>query len=138
MYFCNMIIKKQICLLLALFLLLSQNGAAFNVHFCNSKIASIAFQSDASSANTAIKCCGEIEKNKNCCSNKIIKSAKKAETVFLKSYHFLPELSLLYCNNIPVCYNSEIVIQKVFTSKYFCSANAPPIFTLNCQFLFYA
>jgi len=36
-----MYFKKQICLFLAFFLLVSNSGLAFNVHFCKGKIASV-------------------------------------------------------------------------------------------------
>ena len=132
-----MIIKKQICLLLAFFVLLSQTIAAFNVHFCNARIAAISIQSNTDNIDIEEKCCGDTKKNAGCCNNKVIKSLKKSETVFLKSFYFPSEIVSLFDVFKPIWHLSKITFKKINASKYFYSSNAPPLFTQNCQFVFY-
>ena len=132
-----MIIKKQICLLLAFFVLLSQTTAAFNVHFCNTRITAISMRSNTDNIDIEEKCCAATKKNAGCCHNNQIKSLKKSETVFLKSFYFPSEIVSLFDVFKPIWHSSEIASKKVNASKYFYSSNAPPLFTLNCQFVFY-
>ena len=133
-----MLFKKQICSFLAFFLLLSQLGLAFNVHFYDNKVASVSINASFNTYETEKKCCGEVEKDSKCCHNKIIKLVEKPETVFLKSLGFSPEYLVSSILWKPIETNYEISYVSKKSHSYFCDANAPPIYKLNCQLVFYA
>lgn len=133
-----MICKKPICIIVAFFLLLTQTGFSFNVHFCDSKIASIALHSTTSTFENEKNCCGDVEKESKCCHNKIIKSIEKSETVFLKSIIFTPEFAVLSTCYLPAVLKQINVCRTTQISSYYCDSNAPPLFKVNCQLVFYA
>ncbi len=137
-YICTMHFKKQICLFIAFVLLVSNTGVAINVHYCADEIASISIFSNSNANEIEKNCCGIVEEFSNCCENKIIKSEKKSDQIFEKHYSFeilsfvLPSVLSLFEQQIATSF------QKLQAPKYTCNANAPPIFELNCQRIFYA
>lgn len=137
--------KKQICLLIAFFLLVSNSGLAFNVHYCEGKIASIS--SVFSNEEICVKqvevieksCCAKPQQtHKKCCSDKEVNLKSKAEKITIKSISFdldsifyLPEVNTSFASYIsPVHYPQNLV--------FYCDANAPPLYQLYCQLTFYA
>ena len=133
-----MILKKQICIIIVFFVLLSQTGLAFNIHFCDSKIASISLKSLEVKQSFDKNCCGETHKNLKCCHNKVIKSQEKSETIFLKSFHFSPEFNAVLYQLKLVVIPFKIISKNLILTTYYCYSNAPPLFKRNCQFIFYA
>lgn len=71
-----MIFKKQISIFIAFFVLVSNSGLAFNVHFCEGKIASVtSVFSDTEVCKIPVKeekiCCAKAEPtHEKCCSDK--------------------------------------------------------------------
>ena len=63
--------RKHICILLAVLLLVSNVGFAFNVHYCGDEIASVSLKSVFSSNNTEENCCGIVEEQSHCCKDKV-------------------------------------------------------------------
>jgi hypothetical protein len=130
--------RKHICILLALILLVSNIGFAFNVHYCGDQISSISFKTSVSSNEIEKNCCGEIEKKSNCCDNKVLHFQKKSETSLS---HFFFQMSNLEISKndwkpnfiLPI---TNFKINSIPT--YFCDANAPPCFKLYSQYIFYA
>jgi hypothetical protein len=130
--------RKHICITLALVLLVSNIGFAFNVHYCGDEMASISFKTSLSSNEIEKNCCGEIEKKSNCCHNKVLHFQKKSETSLSQLCFQTADFHL--SNNVwkP---NTSIVISNFKTNTiptYFCDANAPPCFKLYSQYIFYA
>lgn len=144
--------KKQISILIAFLILVSNSGLAFNVHFCEGKIASVTsvFSKeevcDTSESELAKHmpveipdtCCAKQDTSHDkCCSDKEVKFKDDVEKLILKisidanfiavfnDYTFtdFKQLSLKK-------YNDKIV--------YNCDANAPPLYQLYCQYTFYA
>ena len=130
--------RKHICILLALILLVSNIGFAFNVHYCGDQISSISFKTSVSSNEIEKNCCGEIEKKSNCCDNKVLHFQKKSESSLS---HFFFQMSNLEISKndwkpnfiLPI---TNFKINSIPT--YFCDANAPPCFKLYSQYIFYA
>ncbi len=130
--------RKYIFILLALILLVSNIGFAFNVHYCGDQISSISFKTSVSSNEIEKNCCGEIEKKSNCCDNKVLHFQKKSETSLS---HFFFQMSNLEISKndwkpnfiLPI---TNFKINSIPT--YFCDANAPPCFKLYSQYIFYA
>lgn len=130
--------KKHICMILAFFLLVSNIGFAFNVHYCGDEISSISFKTELHSNDIEKNCCGEIEKKSKCCDNKVIHFQKKLETSLFKLFSPTTdfELSNNRWNPITIVLTSNFKLN--FPPTYFCDANAPPFFKLYSQYIFYA
>lgn len=137
-YLCTMIFKKQICVVITFFLLLSQTGLAFNIHFCDSKIASVGLYSKATAYQSEKNCCGEVEKESKCCHNSIVKSIEKPETIFVKTLTFAQNYFPTTAQWSPILLKPLVKGVVKNNATYYCDSNAPPIFKLNCQLVFYA
>lgn len=139
-------IKNVTSLFLALMLLISNFGLAFNVHYCGDEIAS--FSSVFETVQLQLKqestkdncCCIQIENKKDsCCKDKVVDLKKESKEVTTKtfSYHiqapFIPavqkELIFAKAENNAATSNE---------TAYYCSPNAPPLFKLYQQYIFYA
>ena len=130
--------KKHINALLALFLLVSNMGFSFNVHYCEDEIASITLNTATKSHEIEKDCCGVMEKKSKCCKNKIIKTNEKSVQQIVKSIS-LDRVFNLTLNewksvNFPIAFNLQ---QNNFIS-YYCDANAPPLYLLYSQYTFYS
>jgi hypothetical protein len=133
-----MVYKKQISILVAFFLLLSNTGMALNVHFCADVIASISFHSAGDEQQIEANCCGSAEKESHCCDNKIIKSDKNSDQILLKSFVFEVSEFLLNASIKAIFQETAINFKKAVATNFCCNANAPPIYKRNCQLVFYA
>lgn len=130
--------KKQLCIILTFFLLVSTLGLVYNVHYCEDKVASVTLQYAAETTSAEQGCCGEVEKESKCCKNKIIKSDVKSDQLLVKSLsidsEYIPILfnwnSLVFVS-IPFCEPTE-------TIAYYCDTHAPPLYLLYSQYTFYA
>lgn len=133
-----MILKKKISILLAILLLVSNTGVAFNIHFCADVVASVNLDFNLNSDDIEEDCCGVTEEQSHCCDNKIIKSDKKSDQILLKSISF--ESSAFVLNSKSAEFHQEIflVSKNLITPNFCCNANAPPIYERNCQLVFYA
>ena len=135
-YFCSMKLNKHISILLAMLILVSNVGLAFNVHYCGDKIASVSFASHKFDAEK--KCCGKAEKKSSCCKDKKIKLEKKTDHSVIKYFSF--QLEAPFASHD---WNSfEGLSIANFKSnqalKFYCDSNAPPLYKLYSQYLFYA
>ena len=132
-----MSLKKITVLFLAFLLLVSNVGFAFDVHYCGGKIASI-------SLNTTVKaepeksCCAKTEKKSSCCKDKVVHVEKKSDDATVKVFFFqiafpavIQELKPIAFLAIPNFKSSQII-------AYCSDANAPPLFKLYQQYIFYA
>ncbi len=139
-YLCMMQFKKHISLFIALILLVSNSGLAFNVHFCEGKIASISsIFSKEEVCKMLIKkekaCCVKLESShKKCCSDKKVNLKNKTEKSIIKTISF--DLDSFY-----FCLQRELKINNFTQPSYNYSnvgysfnANAPPLYKLYCQF----
>lgn len=138
--------KKSTSLVLVFFLLVSNMEMAFNVHFCSGTISSISvnYKTDESctipeEATPIKKCCAEKAKeNKKCCSDKKIEQKKKSEQVVVKTFSFNAELPFVINDWTPIFFESLQIAKKQNRIGYCCDANAPPLFKLHSQYIFYA
>lgn len=138
--------RKHISLFLAFFLLVSNVGFAVNVHYCGGKIASLkpSFWKTFESQNAVEEsCCIQeastiLEENGSCCKDKVLSFQEKFDNVSVNSIFFQPDFNFLLekwkpiiCAEIQNCESNKI------TSYYF-DTNAPPLFKLYHQYIFYA
>jgi hypothetical protein len=139
-----MIFKKHLSILIAFLVLVSNSGLAFNVHFCEGKIANITsvFMPKESCVKNEVvenSCCFKpVENHEDCCLDKEVNIKNKSEKVIIKS------ISLDFDT---VCFTHEyktpsfVVFNPISTNSTVgksISINAPPLFLLYNQYLFYA
>ncbi|MFM9826000.1 HYC_CC_PP family protein [Flavobacterium sp.] len=133
-----MIIKKQLSVFLSIFILVSNLGLAFNVHYCNDAIASISLRSQFQYSSAEKNCCGSFKKKSSCCQDKVFHFQKKSENVSFDSLTFSPYFTFTVDNWNPFVFNENLIFKSEKTRPYYCDANAPPLFKLYHQFIFYA
>ena len=145
--------KKRIILFLAFSLLVSNSGLAFNVHYCGEKIAAISsvftskevcgddeiLLSNELTRKSESPCCSKKEINhKKCCSNKEVNLKDKYDKLSSKLFSADLDLHYFYIPWMPIVFSLEAAIQKSQNVGYYCNANAPPLYKIFCQLVFYA
>ena len=139
-------IKKCTSLFLAILLLVSNIGLAFNVHFCEGKIASISSVyniekiSDAPKKNVVDEeCCAENEKDhRQCCKDKVVDLEDKSPDTIIKTFSFQIDIPFLVEDWKPILFKQIVSLKRAEKIVYYCDANAPPLFKLYNQYIFYA
>lgn len=138
--------KKHISFFLAFFLLLSNVGVAIDVHYCCGEIASvkpviwetIEYQNTVEESCCPPKASSNLEKNDSCCKDKVVHFQKKSENVIIKSISFQPDFNFLFEEWNPIFFSEIPNFENSLTTSYYCDANAPPLFKLYHQYIFYA
>ena len=138
--------KKFTSLFLAILLLVSNFGLAFNVHYCGNKIASISFafstvQTVQKERSLGKDCCCVKEENKkdSCCKNKVVDLKKDTKDVIIKMFSFQIDTPFAILKSSELLFaKAEKVQLTLNVTEYYCSPNAPPLFKLYQQYIFYA
>ncbi len=138
--------KKHISILLALFLLVSNVGFAVDVHYCGGEIASIkpVFWKTFESKNTVGEsCCPRkassiLQENGSCCKDKVLSFQKKFENVTVNSISCQPDFNFLFEDWHPIFCTEFQNFESSKITSFYCDANAPPLFKLYHQYIFYA
>ncbi|HMI07750.1 MAG TPA: hypothetical protein VK528_09415 [Flavobacterium sp.] len=137
-------ISKCTSLFLALLILVSNVGLAFNVHYCGGEISGISAAygvenlSDVKSLPKQKSCCAaKAEEGKSCCKDKVIKVKEKSDITF-KVFSFQIDAPFVIANWKPVVFIPTVKITNEQTASYYCDAHAPPLYELFSQRLFYA
>ena len=133
-----MIFKKYISVLLTVFLLVSNLGLAFNVHYCDDEIASITINSAPVSSEKVDECCGIVEKDSKCCNDKIIKAEIKADQIIVKTVSFDADFLPVTYDWKPQIFTPNYNFKKRDNVTYYCDAHAPPLYLLYSQYTFYS
>jgi hypothetical protein len=134
--------KKHISIVLAFFMLVSNVGFAIDVHYCGGEIASVkpVFWKATESSNVAENtCCApKIEKKDSCCKDKVVNFQKKSENTIVTSISFQPNFTFVFEEWIPIVFSKNSNFKNSEITSYYCDANAPPLFQLYHQYIFYA
>lgn len=137
-------LKKHIALLLAFFLLVSNSGMALNVHYCGNKIAGVStvFSKEEVCEIPVSKddsCCAKVETNhKKCCSDKEVNLDDDTEKIVIKSFSIDFDSSFIINEWQPVLFDDVAFQTHSQFIDYYCEANAPPLYKLYSQYIFYA
>ncbi len=139
-------IKKYTSLFLAILLLVSNFGLAFNVHYCGNKIAAVSsvFSTIKSteniiSSNKDCCCVKDGDSKSTCCKNKVVDLKKDTKDVIVKTFSFQIDLPFLILKSTNLVFSkAEKVLLNSNLTEYYCSPNAPPLFKLYHQYIFYA
>ena len=129
-------IKKPLCIFLAFFILVSNIGYALNVHYCDNQIASVSFNT-VSPSNLEEDCCGAVAKTSHCCKDRIVVLQQKSDQALIKSISFEAHNMVFEQEWFAVLSTAEIPSQKSNVVAYYCNSNAPPLFKLYSQYIFY-
>ena len=130
-------LKKHLSVLIAFFMLVSNIGFAFNIHYCGDSIASITLKTTFSASASEKNCCGSAEKKAPCCKNKTVHFQKKMDQAIIKSFDFQTNDFCVVEEWHPLVFISNRPIETGKVATYYCDANAPPLFKLYHQFLLY-
>lgn len=130
--------RKHISLFLAFFLLVSNLGLAFNVHYCDNEIASVSINSVSNAQEIEKDCCGKVERNSKCCKNKTIKSNEKTDQITVTVFSVDANYYLVFNQWNPTVFINKIYFIKRDIPTYYCDANAPPLYLLYSQYTFYS
>lgn len=128
--------KKQFCLFLAFFVLVSNVGFAVNVHYCDNQIAFVSFNT-SSPSNIEEDCCGVIEKTSHCCKDKIVVIQKKSDQAIVKSFSFEAHDLIFSKQPNVVSHSVDLPFINKNVPAYYCDSHAPPLFKLYSQYIFY-
>jgi hypothetical protein len=131
--------KSHIIIFLAILLLVSNTGLAFNVHYCGDKIASVSLGStEPSILQKGEDCClKKAIKKESCCKDKKIVLKEKAEDKIVKFFSFQFDYACLESEYQPTVFTTAPSFEKNQSLTYYCDANAPPLFKLYSQYLLY-
>ncbi|HEX8017011.1 MAG TPA: hypothetical protein VF465_17395 [Flavobacterium sp.] len=128
-------LKKCTGLFLAFLLLVSNIGFALDVHYCGGKIASVSLSTTVSPVK---KCCGDKEKKSSCCKDKVVKFEKKSDNATVKVFFYQLAFSTLIKEYQPIAFLSLPNFKNNQVISYYADANAPPLFKLYNQYIFYS
>ncbi len=130
-------IKKCTSLFLAFLLLVSNVGMAFKVHYCAGEIASVSLESQQQIKEKG--CCEKIvSKKDSCCKDKVFHFEKKSDNAIVKIFFFELNAPFLIQEWQPVVFSLTANFKITPVATYYCDANAPPLFKLYSQYIFYA
>ena len=130
-------LKKCTGLFLAFLLLVSNIGFAFDVHYCGGKIASVSLNTTAT-ASAEKKCCGASEKKSSCCKDKVVHVEKKSDNATFKIFFFQFAFPAIIQEFKPIAFLSIPNFKSNQIISYYSDANAPPLFKLYHQYIFYS
>lgn len=130
-------LKKCTGLFLAFLLLVSNIGFAFDVHYCGGKIASVSLNT-TTSASPEKKCCGAKEKKLSCCKDKLVHIEKKSDNATFKVFFFQIAFPPVIQEYKPIAFLAVPNFKSNQIISYYSDANAPPLFKLYNQYIFYS
>lgn len=133
-------VKKSTSIFLALLLLVSNMGMAFNVHYCGGSIAAISLHSELLSLTEPDGCCEKtavVEKD-SCCKDKVLHFEKKSDNATVKVVLFEIGIPFVAPFQQPILFSAIPTIQKAVVTDFYVAINAPPLYQLYHQYLFYA
>ena len=130
-------LKKCTGLFLAFLLLVSNIGFAFDVHYCGGEIASVSLNTTAT-ASAEKKCCGASEKKSSCCKDKVVHVEKKSDNATFKIFFFQFAFPAIIQEFKPIAFLSIPNFKSNQIISYYSDANAPPLFKLYHQYIFYS
>ena len=130
---------------MAILLLVSNMGLAFNVHFCEGKIASVSSVYNVEEVcemkeQPATKsCCTQKSKDhKDCCQDKVVDLQDDSKEVIIKTISFQLDIPAVIQEWKPMVFKSLSVLKRNQPVVYCCDANAPPLYKRYHQYIFYA
>lgn len=138
-------INRHLSLVLAMLILVSNVGLAFNVHYCGGEFAGISLDYKKTEPCITKKvekedtCCATSNEHSSCCSNDKIDLKKSiSDEVIVKSFQLDLGFFTFTDSWKPIeVASSEKKALKSDAPSFYCESNAPPLYKLYCQYIFY-
>lgn len=112
-------------------------GLAMNVHYCGDEIASVSLNTNFDSLQSEENCCGTIEKQSHCCSDKVVHFEKKSDQATAFTIHLDAIDALQVETWRPIVFVPFSINKNENSTEYSFQSNAPPLFKLYSQYIFY-
>ena len=149
--------RKFINILLSVLILFSNSGWAISFHYCQDSLSSVSLEyitssvseeDDDSCASMGSCCASEDDEDENetetshkkCCDNTAISSSISDSTSIVKALELQLQpfvVSSLVFPTLEVV-SSPQTVKKAITRDFFTQLNAPPLYELYCQRVFYS
>ncbi len=134
--------QKFTSLLLACLIMVFSSGFAFNVHYCGDKIASVSLGTEpveeCIEPVTQKACCAQASKDhQSCCSDKVVEMQDQPDVV-VKSIDFSVDSVYVVTQAHPLVGVPQEFPLREKNRTYRYAPNAPPLFKLYRQLIFYA
>jgi hypothetical protein len=138
-------LKKCTSFCLAILLLVSNIGLAFNVHFCGGKIADVSSVYNVEEVclvpiERTNACCAKKEADhKKCCEDKTVDLQDDSDEVVVKGFTFSISAPFVISENLtfkPRVASAEV--RQNIQLQYYSEAHSPPLYKIYHQFLLYA
>jgi hypothetical protein len=137
--------RKCTSFLLAVLLLISNAGLAFNVHFCEGEIASVSTIYNIEEvcempvATPDKVCCTEAAKDhKSCCKDKTVDLQDKSDNKIVKTFSIAAMAFFVVPETTSFRFAGLPATVEYFASTYKFEEHSPPLFQLYSQYIFYA
>ena len=147
--------RKFINILLSVLILFSNSGWAISFHYCQDSLSSVSLEyitssisegDDDSCASMGSCCASEDYDNetesshKKCCDNTAISSSISASTSVVKALELQLQPFVVSSLVFPTLEVVSIpqTVKKAITRDFFLQLNAPPLYELYCQRVFYS
>lgn len=138
--------KKQTSIFLALFILVVNSSASLVLHFCHDEFSyiSLVYQENSIIDSTVDdSCCSpqiaeeDQQEDSGCCSNQEIKVEKKVDYTIFNPFDFKFQ-AVIFEVVLPIFNSKEVISTHPQKVDFYCDANAPPLYKLYSQYIFYA
>jgi hypothetical protein len=139
-------IRRQISILLAILLLVSNIGLSFYIHYCEGKISSVSFNYKTTEPcveeiNIVEKsCCAQEKTHKDCCKNSKVEIKKStSDNIIVENFQY--DLPIFTISEVWKSSNFKISYEIITSNQnlnFYCDSHAPPFYKLYSQFIFYA
>ncbi|WP_460484983.1 HYC_CC_PP family protein [Capnocytophaga sp. HP1101] len=145
--------RKTINILLSILILFSNSGWAITFHYCKDTLSSVSLEYITSASEeeegcaTMDSCCASDDdedetetSHKKCCDDTSVTSSISDSTSVVKVLELQLHPFVIVTSTLPVLEEVSIakMIKKSISTDFFTLLNAPPLYELYCQRVFYS
>lgn len=145
--------RKLINILLSALILFSNSGWAITFHYCKDTLSSVSLEYPTSASEeeedctTMDSCCASDDNDdetetshKKCCDDTSITSSISDSTSIVKVLELQLQPFVIAPPTLPILEEVSITetVKKSITTDFFTQLNAPPLYELYCQRVFYS
>lgn len=149
--------RKFINILLSALILFSNSGWAISFHYCQDHLSSVSLEYITSSLDEEVSDCADMDSccasedddsdesktetsHKKCCDDTAISSSISDSTSVVKALELQLQSFVVSSLVFPTLEVVSIpqTVKKVITRDFFSQLNAPPLYELYCQRVFYS
>ena len=145
--------RKLINILLSALILFSNSGWAITFHYCKDTLSSVSLEyltsasEEEEDCTTMDSCCASDDNDdetetshKKCCDDTSITSSISDSTSVVKVLELQLQPFVIAPTTLPILEEVSITetVKKSITTDFFTQLNAPPLYELYCQRVFYS